>query len=555
MNYQLEVSSITKSYGDLKANDNVSLKIKDSSIHALLGENGAGKSTLVKIIYGSLMPDSGEMKWGGNSYSPKNPFEARENGIAMVFQHFSLFESLTVEENIILGLDGVGLKQNFTDEILKYSKQYGLDVNPQQVVGDLSVGARQRVEIIRCLLQNPKLLIMDEPTSVLTPQEVSDLFVTLKKLADDGCSILYISHKLEEVREICSEATILRGGQLVQSCVPQEHSQKELAEMMIGKKLTELARSKIDIGSEIFSINNLSQESDDLYGVDLESINLTIRQGSIVGIAGVAGNGQDELMELLIGEKSSADGVLKFNEQDVGSLGSHERRQLSMFFIPEERLGHGAVPDMTLDENMLLSRPDSSGMTKSEVIDWSSVASFSKKVIDDFNVQTPSSKMLAKSLSGGNLQKFMVGRELIRNPELLIVSQPTWGVDAGSANNIHQSLISLADNGSAILIISQDLDEILSLCEQIHVLSEGKLSEAVDMKNNGLEKDFSAHGGRRELMIKLIPRVENSKAMILLSPLLALTLTALSALIIFIFILDDIQSFKRFFHAVCSPTY
>ena len=488
MNYQLEVSSITKSYGDLKANDNVSLKIKDSSIHALLGENGAGKSTLVKIIYGSLMPDSGEMKWDGNSYSPKNPFEARENGIAMVFQHFSLFESLTVEENIILGLDGVGLKQNFTDEILKYSKQYGLDVNPQQVVGDLSVGARQRVEIIRCLLQNPKLLIMDEPTSVLTPQEVSDLFVTLKKLADDGCSILYISHKLEEVREICSEATILRGGQLVQSCVPQEHSQKELAEMMIGKKLTELARSKIDIGFEIFSINNLSQESDDLYGVDLKSINLTIRQGSIVGIAGVAGNGQDELMELWIGEKSSADGVLKFNEQDVGSLGSHERRQLSMFFIPEERLGHGAVPDMTLDENMLLSRPDSSGMTKSEVIDWSSVASFSKKVIDDFNVQTPSSKMLAKSLSGGNLQKFMVGRELIRNPELLIVSQPTWGVDAGSANNIHQSLISLADNGSAILIISQDLDEILSLCEQIHVLSEGKLSEAVDMKNNGLEK-------------------------------------------------------------------
>jgi len=488
MNYQLEVSNITKSYGDLKANDNVSLNIKDSSIHALLGENGAGKSTLVKIIYGSLMPDSGEMKWSGNNYSPKNPFEARENGIAMVFQHFSLFESLTVEENIILGLDGVGLKQNFTDEILKYSKQYGLDVNPQQVVGDLSVGARQRVEIIRCLLQNPKLLIMDEPTSVLTPQEVSDLFVTLKKLADDGCSILYISHKLEEVREICSEATILRGGQLVQSCVPQEHSQKELAEMMIGKKLTELARSKINIGSEIFSINDLSQKSDDLYGVDLEKINLTIRQGSIVGIAGVAGNGQDELMELLIGEKSSVDGVLIFNGQDVGSLGSHERRQLSMFFIPEERLGHGAVPDMSLDENMLLSRPDSSGMTSSGVIDWSSVASFSEKVIEDFNVQTPSSKMLAKSLSGGNLQKFMVGRELIRNPELLVVSQPTWGVDAGSANNIHQSLISLADNGSAILIISQDLDEILSLCEQIHVLSEGKLSEAVDMKNDGLEK-------------------------------------------------------------------
>ena len=488
MKYQLEVSNITKSYGDLKANDNVSLNIKESSIHALLGENGAGKSTLVKIIYGSLMPDAGQMKWAGENYNPKSPFEARENGIAMVFQHFSLFESLTVEENIILGLDGVGLNENFTEEISKYSKQYGLDVNPQQIVGDLSVGARQRVEIIRCLLQNPKLLIMDEPTSVLTPQEVSDLFVTLNKLADSGCAILYISHKLEEVIEICSEATILRGGGLVQSCVPQEHSQKELAEMMIGKKLTELARTKLNIGSDIFSINNLSQKSNDLYGVNLENINLDIKQGSIVGIAGVAGNGQDELMELLIGEKSSDNGVLKFNNQDIGSLDSHQRRQLSMFFIPEERLGHGAVPDMTLDENMLLSRPESEGMTSNGVIDWKTVTSFSEQVISDFDVQTPSTRMLAKSLSGGNLQKFMVGRELIRKPKLIIVAQPTWGVDAGSANNIHQSLISLADQGSAILIISQDLDEILSLCEQIHVLSEGRLSDAVDMKKDGLDK-------------------------------------------------------------------
>ena len=488
MKYQLEVSNITKSYGDLKANNNVSLNIKESSIHALLGENGAGKSTLVKIIYGSLMPDAGQMKWAGENYSPKSPFEARENGIAMVFQHFSLFESLTVEENIILGLDGVGLNENFTEEISKYSKQYGLDVNPQQVVGDLSVGARQRVEIIRCLLQNPKLLIMDEPTSVLTPQEVSDLFVTLNKLADSGCAILYISHKLEEVIEICSKATILRGGGLVQSCVPQEHSQKELAEMMIGKKLTELARTKLNIGSDIFSINNLSQKSNDLYGVNLENINLNIKQGSIVGIAGVAGNGQDELMELLIGEKSSDNGVLKFNNQDIGSLDSHQRRQLSMFFIPEERLGHGAVPDMTLDENMLLSRPESEGMTSNGVIDWKTVTSFSEQVISDFDVQTPSTRMLAKSLSGGNLQKFMVGRELIRKPKLIIVAQPTWGVDAGSANNIHQSLISLADQGSAILIISQDLDEILSLCEQIHVLSEGQLSDAVDMKKDGLDK-------------------------------------------------------------------
>jgi simple sugar transport system ATP-binding protein len=280
----------------------------------------------------------------------------------------------------------------------------------------------------------------------------------------------------------------LRGGKLVQSCIPQEHTQKELAEMMIGKKLTELARSNINIGSDIFSIKNLSRKSDDMYGVHLHDISLTMKQGSIVGIAGVAGNGQDELMELLIGEKSSEDNVLTFNGEDIGSLNSHERRQLSMFFVPEERLGHGAVPDMTLDENMLLSRPESEGMTSNGVIDWKAVSSFSEQVISDFDVQTPSSRMLAKSLSGGNLQKFMVGRELIRKPTLIIVAQPTWGVDAGSANNIHQSLISLADQGSAVLIISQDLDEILSLCEQIHVLSEGRLSDAVDMKKDGLEK-------------------------------------------------------------------
>jgi len=488
MKYQLELQNITKSYGDLKANNDISLSIEPASIHALLGENGAGKSTLVKVIYGSLQADSGQMQWRGEAYTPKSPFEAREQGIAMVFQHFSLFESLSVAENIVLGLDGVVLDDDFTEKIIKYSKQYGLDINPQQVVGDLSVGARQRVEIIRCLMQNPKLLIMDEPTSVLTPQEVTDLFVTLRKLSEDGCAILYISHKLEEVRQICSKASILRGGKLVQNCNPQDHNKQELAEMMIGKKLIQLARSNITTGQDIFSINNLSRKSEDMFGVDLHDISLTIKEGSIVGIAGVAGNGQDELMQLLIGEVEAPTDNLVFKGEDIGRLNSHQRRQLSIFFIPEERLGHGAVPDMRLNENMLLSRPQQSEMTSYGVINWNNVEKLTQQVIDDFKVQTQSSKMQAKSLSGGNLQKFMVGRELIQNPELLIVSQPTWGVDAGSENNIHQSLIALADQGSAILIISQDLDEILTLCEQIHVLSEGKLSSAVDMGDNGLEK-------------------------------------------------------------------
>jgi len=487
MNYQLELNDISKSFGPVIANDGISFAIKPGSIHALLGENGAGKSTLVKIIYGSLGPDKGSMKWYGEDFSPMNPFEAREKGVAMVFQHFSLFESLTVAENIVLGLDNVTLDDNIIGKIEKFSKQYGLSINPHQVVGDLSVGARQRVEIVRCLMQNPKLLIMDEPTSVLTPKEVADLFSTLTKLADDGCAILYISHKLEEVRQICKYATILRNGLMVKNCNPQEHTKDEIAEMMIGKKIIKLARESIKHGEEIFSINSLSRKSEDMFGVDLKDINLNVRKGSIAGIAGVAGNGQDELMRILIGEDIAPTSSLKFKGLDITGMTSHNRRELSMFFVPEERLGHGAVPSMGLDENMLLSRPNSSKMTKNNIIDWNQVRNITNKVIEKFNVITPSVSAEAQSLSGGNLQKFMVGRELIQNPELLIIAQPTWGVDAGSANNIHQALISLADSGSSVLIISQDLDEILSLCEQVHVLYNGILSDAVDMQKNGLE--------------------------------------------------------------------
>ena len=442
MNYQLEVSNITKSYGDLKANDDVSLNIKDSSIHALLGENGAGKSTLVKIIYGSLMPDSGEMKWDGSNYNPKSPFEARENGIAMVFQHFSLFESLTVEENIILGLDGVGLNENFTDEILKYSRQYGLDINPQQVVGDLSVGARQRVEIIRCLLQKPKLLIMDEPTSVLTPQEVSDLFVTLRKLADDGCSILYISHKLEEVREICSEATILRGGKLVQSCVPQEHSQKELAEMMIGKKLTELARSNINTGSDIFSIKNLSCPSDDMFGVDLTDISLTLKQGSIVGIAGVAGNGQDELMELLIGEKATDNDVLYFDGHDINKFSLKSIRN-NIAYIPQEPV----LFRMTIGENLRYAKLNATEEELWKALELANAYEFVNNLPD--KLETNLGNMGSK-LSGGQRQRIILARIFLKKPSLLILDAADIAL---SVNGFKFLLSCSAINNTAIILL------------------------------------------------------------------------------------------------------
>ncbi len=348
--YLLEVDGLTKSFPGVLANDDVSFRVGHGEIHALLGENGAGKSTLVKMIYGVLRPDSGTMHLHGETYAPASPSAARAHGIGMVFQHFSLFEALTVTENIELGISPELAKGDLRGRIVEVSDYYGLKLDPARLVGELSVGQRQRVEIVRCLLQNPRLIIMDEPTSVLTPQEVKVLFETLRRLASEGCSILYISHKLEEIRALCHRATILRGGKVVATCIPADETAKSLAEMMIGAILMPPRRSEKAVRDVRLRLDRLSLASEHPFGVDLSDVALEIRAGEILGVAGVAGNGQEELMAALIGERSAPRlDAIQLNGEPVGGKGPDERRALGMCFVPEERLGHAAVPNMTLD--------------------------------------------------------------------------------------------------------------------------------------------------------------------------------------------------------------
>ncbi len=482
----LETKGITKVYGKLKANDEVNFSIQKGEIHALLGENGAGKSTLVKILFGSLQPNNGTVYWNGDEVNPQSPSEARELGIGMVFQHFSLFEALTVAENIALSFDA-GIKlEDVSLKAQELSTQYGLPLDPDALVGDLSVGQRQRIEIIRCLMQYPTLIILDEPTSVLTPQEADTLFQTLFRLRDEGKSILYISHRLEEVQRICSAATIMRHGKVVDACDPRKETAGSLASKMVGGDIKDVVRKEgSQEGEAVLQLNNLSMPSSHPFAVSLKDLSLTVRSGEVVGIAGIAGNGQSELFEAISGEDTQerADAVVICGV-DAGHLNISERRKLGAAFVPEERLGHGAVPAMVLTDNMFLARHASDVNSfqkfgKLRVLAKSAITNATKRVSEFMDVRKSAEDPPAAALSGGNLQKFIVGRELDRQPSLLLVNQPTWGVDAGAAAHIRQALIDLAASGSAVLMISQDLDEIFEVANSIAVMADGYLTKPV----------------------------------------------------------------------------
>jgi simple sugar transport system ATP-binding protein len=480
----LEAIGITKDFATLRANDNIHFAIMPGEIHALLGENGAGKSTLVKILYGALQPTAGEIRWKGQPVVITNPAAARRLGIGMVFQHFSLFDALTVAENISLALDGsIGLA-DLKKKITTVSAEYGLPLNPESVIADLSVGERQRVEIVRCLLQEPRLIIMDEPTSVLTPQEADDLFVTLKRLAGEGCSVLYISHRLEEVRAICHHATILRHGKVVAECDPQQETAARIASLMVGAELRELKAAPLreDTAWTRLQVKNLSMPRPTHFAVDLKGIDLEVKAGEIVGVAGIAGNGQDELFAALSGERlAERPDAVAVNSVPVGRLGITARRGFGAAFVPEERLGHGAVPRLPLSNNVTLTRHSTKdGLVKSGVVVTTAAKKIGARVSEAFDVRKGSPDPEATSLSGGNLQKFVVGREIDRKPGVLVVCQPTWGVDAGAATTIRQALVDLARSGSAVLMISQDLDEILEISDRVAVISKGHLSEPRD---------------------------------------------------------------------------
>ena len=476
MSVLLSIKGLTKAYPGVVANDQVSFDIGEGEVHALLGENGAGKSTLVKMIYGLVKPDTGEMTLRGAPYAPPEPRAARADGIAMVFQHFSLFDALNVAENIALGMEDPPPLRDLARRIREVSETYGLPLDPGRTVGDLSAGERQRVEIIRCLLQDPKLLIMDEPTSVLTPQEVDILFETLRKLSSEGTAILYISHKLEEIRALCDNATILRLGKNVGTCIPRETTAREMAEMMVGSSLQTPERSGRALGDVALEITALSARSPSAFGTSLKDLNLAVRKGEILGIGGVAGNGQDELLAVLSGEILTKGDAVALHGKPVGAMGPAPRRALGLLTAPEERLGHAAAPDMSLTENAMLTGAVREGLVTNGFLKWGKAKGFAERIIQAFDVRTPGPENAARSLSGGNLQKFVIGREVLQKPEVLVVNQPTWGVDAAAAAAIRQALLDLATGGTALVVISQDLDELMEIADNFAALNEGRLT-------------------------------------------------------------------------------
>ncbi len=472
----LELKGLTKAYPGVVANSEVSFTIGKGEIHALLGENGAGKSTLVKTIYGLVKPDHGTMMLNGTEFRPTEPKAARANGVGMVFQHFSLFDALNVAENIALGMENPPPFSELSSRIKKVSETYGLPLDPARVVGDLSAGERQRVEIIRCLLQDPRLLIMDEPTSVLTPQEVATLFDTLRLLSGKGTAILYISHKLEEIRALCEHATILRLGKVVGTCDPRETSAREMAEMMVGSKLHTPSNTSKKTGEVMLELKGLSAPAPHRFGTSLKNINLSVCSGEIVGIGGVAGNGQDELVAALSGEMRTDPNMVQLDGRALGGAGPNERRALGLCAAPEERNGHAAAPDMTLTENALLTARTRKKLNSNGFVDWTKARCFAQDVIKAFDVRTPGPENAARSLSGGNLQKFVIGREIMQKPRVLVVNQPTWGVDASAAASIRQALLDLAAEGAAVVCISQDLDELMEISDRFAALNAGELA-------------------------------------------------------------------------------
>ena len=484
---RLQLSGISKRYPGVVANSDIALRVLPGEIHAVLGENGAGKSTLMKIIYGSVKPDSGSVAIDGQQVNIRNPQEARALGISMVFQHFSLFNTLTVAKNVWLGLSKSLTLAEVSQRILETTEAYGLQLDPARPVHTLSVGERQRVEIVRALLTHPKLLILDEPTSVLTPQAVENLFVTLRKLAAQGCSILYISHKLHEIRALCTACTVLRAGKVSGDCDPRQESNASLSRLMIGAEPPALEHRPVKTGDIVLDVKQLDLDKEDQFGVDLRQVALQVRTGEVVGIAGVSGNGQKELLYALSGESTrAASGAIVLKGQNAGKFSPARRRRIGLHFVPEERLGRGAVPSLPLARNLLLTRREAVGA--GGWLRGGKLKAQAQDIITRYKVKCGGPQALAKSLSGGNLQKFIMGREIDAGPVLLIVSQPTWGVDVGASSQIRGELLKLRDTGCGVLVVSEELDELFEICDRLYVMAKGQMSPSLSRAEATVEQ-------------------------------------------------------------------
>jgi general nucleoside transport system ATP-binding protein len=484
---RLELRHIHKRYPSVVANDDVSLAVAPGEIHAVLGENGAGKSTLMKIVFGAVQADAGVILIDGQPVQIRNPHEARAHGIAMVFQHFSLFDTLTVAQNVWLGLDERCSLADVTRRIRAKAQGYGLPIDPERPVASLSVGERQRVEIVRALLSEPRVLILDEPTSVLTLQAVQTLFATLRQLAAEGCAILYISHKLDEIRALCNRCTVLRAGRVTGVVDPREQSNASLSQLMIGAEPPPLVHREQAPGEVALAASRLSLPAPSAFGVALQDLSFELRAGEVLGVAGVSGNGQQELLAVLSGENAKAPaGSLRLFGQDIARAAPAARRALGLHFVPEERLGRGAVPAATLAANTLLTRREPVG-----ALGWihgDKARRLAEGLIARFRIKAPGAEAAARSLSGGNLQKYIVGREIDAKPRVLVVAQPTWGVDVGAAAQIRAELLALRDAGCAVLVVSEELDELFELSDRLVVMAGGRLSPAVRTRDATVEQ-------------------------------------------------------------------
>ena len=495
MNTNLKISNVTKVYPGCIANDNVSLEFNSGKIYALLGENGAGKSTLVKILSGVIIPDEGEIFLNKNILKLNSPLDAKKNDIGMVFQHFNLFETLSVFENLIIDSDEA--KENLRERIESIMKKYNFSINLDVPVLNLSAGQKQKVEIIRSLIRNPKVLIMDEPTSVLTEQETSELFLSLKKFSEEGILIIYITHKLKEVMKLCDEVAVMRKGKLVSISQIKEENIESLANKMVGQdlKMVKKKKSTLISSDRLIKINDLNFTSEDPFETNLKNINFEVNRGECLGIAGISGNGQSELFQILSGEIISNKNSIEFNKNFIGDLNPQERREYLMAFSPEDRLEQAAIPQMKIFENVALNNFKSSNFFNNGLINENKIKEHSKKIISDFNVNTDNIELKSQFLSGGNLQKLIIGRELITSPDLLICFNPTWGLDVGAINYIHETLIKINEQNKSIILISTDTDELLKLSDKISVIHKGKLSKIMEGDEVTSEKLGMLMGG------------------------------------------------------------
>ncbi len=494
MNTNLKISNVTKIYPGCVANDNVSLEFNSGKIYALLGENGAGKSTLVKILSGVIIPDEGKIYLNENNLKLNSPLDAKKNDIGMVFQHFNLFETLSVFENLIIDSDEQ--RESLREKIDAIMKKYNFLIDLDIPVLNLSAGQKQKVEIIRCLIRSPKVLIMDEPTSVLTEQETSELFSSLKKFSEEGILIIYITHKLKEVMQLCDEVAVMRRGKLVSVSEIESENIESLANKMVGQNLKTIKKKKAKTSSDqLIKITNLNFTSEDPFETNLMDINFSVNRGECLGIAGISGNGQSELFQVLSGEIISEKNSIKFNNNYIGDLNPQERREYLMAFSPEDRLEQAAIPQMKIFENVALNNFKSSNFFSNGLINENKIKEHSKKIISDFNVNTNNIELKSQFLSGGNLQKLIIGRELITSPDLLICFNPTWGLDVGAINYIHETLIKINEQNKSIILISTDTDELLKLSDKISVIHKGKLSKIMNAEEVTSEKLGILMGG------------------------------------------------------------